>query len=71
MTTAIDSDADPRSRLAPSVDHIRPLVALDLQGAAGRRAAIDPDNLRGAHVCCNASRREGRRQSKPERADWW
>jgi 5-methylcytosine-specific restriction endonuclease McrA len=45
-----------RFRLYPTVDHIRPLAELDLRTSAGLAAAVDQQNLRVVHGCCNARR---------------
>jgi 5-methylcytosine-specific restriction endonuclease McrA len=67
----LDFNAPPRSRWAPSVDHIIPLATLKhYEPAERRRLATDPANMRPAHVTCNSSRgaRSGnasRRQPQP------
>jgi 5-methylcytosine-specific restriction endonuclease McrA len=54
---ALDFDAPPRSRWAPSVDHVVSLKAMrDLDPIAQRRLALDPTNLRPTHYGCNARR---------------
>ena len=74
----LDFDAPPRSRFAPSVDHIAPLsLTRQLGPEEHRRMAFDPHNLRPAHYGCNSRRRDGRRgrvapitrRPKPSR-DW-
>lgn len=55
-------DAPPRSKWAPSVDHVTPLSRLPLDTAGGRAAALDPDNLRAVHVGCNGRRGNGARR---------
>ena len=53
----LDFDADPRSRWAPSVDHILPLKQMrELDLMTQRRLALDPSNLRPVHYGCNARR---------------
>ena len=54
----------PRSRLAPSVDHVVELARLDLGSSAGRAMAVDPANLRVVHIGCNSRRGQwlGRRR---------
>jgi hypothetical protein len=51
---AIIWDAPRWHPLGPSVDHLQPLKSLDLSTAEGRRAALDPANLRVLHVRCNS-----------------
>jgi 5-methylcytosine-specific restriction endonuclease McrA len=60
---AIDRDARPRTRWAPSIDHVWPLRYIDLNTPDGIRLALDPSNLRLSHVGCNA-----RRSNKARRA---
>jgi 5-methylcytosine-specific restriction endonuclease McrA len=64
-------DVGSRHRLYPSVDHVVPLVDLDLATAAGRALAVNPAMLRVTHRGCNASRgaRDGnaRRTTVPVR----
>jgi 5-methylcytosine-specific restriction endonuclease McrA len=60
---ALDFEAPPRSRWAPSVDHIVPLVTVAGAAADEQRAvALDPSNLRAVHLGCN-SRRGARAKS--------
>lgn len=65
----LDFDAGPRSRWAPSVDHVDALV---LGGAA-----FAQENLRAAHLGCNSSlgailgNRSRRRVDSRAQADWW
>jgi 5-methylcytosine-specific restriction endonuclease McrA len=54
----IDFEAPPRSARAPAVDHLDPVSRLDASDpAAFRRLALNPSNLRAAHVGCNNSRK--------------
>jgi hypothetical protein len=53
-SAAIIWDAPRWHPLGPSVDHLQPLKTLDLSTAEGRRAALDPANLRVLHVRCNS-----------------
>jgi len=53
---ALRFDAGPRDLARPTVDHIRELDSLDLSTAEGRRAAVDPSNLRIVCVSCNCRR---------------
>jgi len=55
-------DAPPKSKWAPSVDHVTPLSRLPLDTAEGRAAALDRDNLRAVHVGCNGRRGNGSRR---------
>jgi len=58
---ALDFNAPPRSRWAPSVDHVISLHAMrNLDAATQKRMALDPANLRPAHYGCNSGRRERR-----------
>lgn len=53
----LDFDAPPRSRWAPSVDHILSLAEMrGLPALTQRRLALDPSNLRPVHYGCNARR---------------
>lgn len=61
--------AMPRTRWSATVDHVVPLSRLALDTAEGRRAAIDPGNLRVAHYGCNSRRGAGRRRG-PAARDW-
>jgi hypothetical protein len=57
----LDFDAPPRSRWAPTIDHVLPVSALrNLDSRTARRLAIDPSGLRPAHYGCNAARGNGR-----------
>jgi hypothetical protein len=57
----LDFDAPPRSRWAPSVDHVYPISKMDvLDPRTARLMAIDPAGLRAVHVGCNARRGAGR-----------
>lgn len=68
---ALDWDAPPRSRWAPSVDHV---VAVSrtrgMDPQSRRRLAVDPANLRPCHVGCNAKRGNGRRRSRHVSRSW-
>lgn len=60
----LDWDAPPRSRWAPSVDHVLPVSRTrGFDSETRRRLALDPAGLRPVHYGCNARRRDGRRQS--------
>lgn len=59
--------AMPRTRWSATVDHVVPLARLDLSTAEGRKAALDPENLRVAHYGCNSRRGAGHRASR----DFW
>jgi hypothetical protein len=56
----IDLDADPRSKWAPTVDHLLPIRAIrNLSPAEQKRLALDESLLRPAHVTarpCDGSR---------------
>jgi 5-methylcytosine-specific restriction endonuclease McrA len=61
----LDFDAPPRSRWAPSVDHVLPLKAMrHLDPVDQRRLALDPSNLRPCHYGCNSGR-GARRIARP------
>jgi len=62
---ALRRDLGPRHRLAPTVDHVRPLAYVDLGTPEGRALATDPANLRAMHYGCNASRGAGGRRRVP------
>jgi len=54
---ALDFDAPPRTRWAPSVDHVIPLKTLETYDpVTRRRLSTDPANMLPAHVGCNARR---------------
>ena len=58
----LDFDAPPRSKWAPSADHIYPLASMaGMDPRSARQLAVDPLALRPAHVSCNSSRGDGRR----------
>ena len=60
----IDFNAQPRTRFAPSVDHVVPISkAIDL--------AFVRENLRAAHYGCNSSKRDGRGQVKQPTSRQW
>jgi hypothetical protein len=60
---ALDWNAPPRSRWAPSVDHLLPVSRTrGLDDATRRHLANDPAGLRPAHVGCNAKRGNGRQR---------
>jgi hypothetical protein len=70
----VDRDAQPRSRWAPSVDHVVSLRAMrELDPDEQRALAPDPANLRVVHVGCNARRGAGRRVRRhtSRSADLW
>jgi hypothetical protein len=57
---ALDFDADPRSRWAPSVDHIIPMAEIRKYDLSTQRdMAIDTDLLRPCHYGCNSRRGAG------------
>jgi len=59
---AIDFDASPRSRWAPSVDHRVSLRAMrGMSAEVQRELALDPSNLQAAHYGCNSRRGDGQR----------
>lgn len=58
--TPLKFGAPPRSRWAPSVDHVVPLKALrGLDVDEQRRVALNPAFLRAAHYGCNSRRGAG------------
>jgi 5-methylcytosine-specific restriction endonuclease McrA len=68
----LDFDAPPRSRYAPSVDHIFPVHhTRQMEPEERLRLLTDPDNLRPVHYGCN-SRRGKRRATRPRHIsrDW-
>jgi hypothetical protein len=60
----------PRTRWAPSVDHVRPLHEIDLSTAEGRRMALDPSLLRAVHLGCNSRRGVIRAAAVRRARDW-
>jgi hypothetical protein len=69
---ALDFDAEPRSRWAPSVDHVLPVSSLvDLDPRSARKLAVDPELLRPAHVGCNSRRGDGRRDQAEHTSRGW
>lgn len=67
----LDWDAPPRSRWAPTVDHVVPVSSLrDMDPRAARRIAIDPSLMRPAHYGCNASRGANRSKPKHVSREW-
>ena len=68
---ALDWDADPRSRMAPSADHTVPIRSLrGMDPRAARRIAADSTLLRPCHVGCNASRGANRSKPKHVSREW-
>lgn len=64
---AIDHDAPPRSRWAPSADHRLPISRTRrLDKELRQRLARDPALLRCVHLGCNSRRGNGRRD-RPRR----
>lgn len=58
----IDHDAPPRSRWAPSADHVLPISRTrGLDGELRQRLARDPSMLKAVHYGCNSRRGNGRR----------
>jgi 5-methylcytosine-specific restriction endonuclease McrA len=67
----LDRDAPPRSRWAPSVDHVLPVSrTVGLPELVRRQLALDPGNLRPVHVGCN-SKRGNRRQRRSHTSRAW
>ena len=63
----LDFDAPPRSRWAPSVDHVLSVKALQgVDGATRERLLLDERNCRCVHFGCNARRGAGL-HDKPNR----
>jgi len=63
----IDHDAPPRSRWAPTADHLLPVSRTrGLDTELRQRLARDPSMLRCVHFACNARRGNGRRD-RPRR----
>ena len=61
---ALDWDAPPRSRWAPSADHVLPVSrTAGLPEFTRERLALDPENLRPVHYGCNSKR--GNRRPRP------
>jgi hypothetical protein len=68
---ALDWDAPPRSRWAPSVDHVLPVVRTrGMDESTRRRLALDPAGLRPAHVGCNARRGAGGKRQVHVSRSW-
>jgi 5-methylcytosine-specific restriction endonuclease McrA len=64
----IDFDAPPKTRWAPSVDHLRPVSRTKhLDPAEQRRLALDRNNLRACHFGCNSRRRDRPVPQSPSR----
>jgi 5-methylcytosine-specific restriction endonuclease McrA len=60
----LDHNAEPRSRWAPSVDHVLPVSrTVGLPEFVRQRLALDPENLRVSHYGCNSKR--GNRRHRP------
>jgi 5-methylcytosine-specific restriction endonuclease McrA len=67
----LDFDADPRSRWAPSVDHLLPVSrTVGLDDATRQRLAVDPEGLVPAHVGCNSARGNRRRRQRHISRSW-
>ena len=66
----IDVNARPRTRWAASVDHVTPLVRINLDTHEGRAWALNPQNLRVTHCGCNSRRGAGRRRAHAASEDW-
>jgi hypothetical protein len=59
----LDFAAPPRSRWAPSVDHVLPVSRTrGMTDPIRRRLATDPAGLRAVHYGCNAKRGNGRKR---------
>lgn len=62
----LDFSALPRSRWAPTVDHLIPVSSLrGLDPRTAQRLATDPSTMRAAHYGCN-SRLGARKRTKPK-----
>jgi hypothetical protein len=67
----LDRDAPPRSRWAPSVDHVLPVSRTrGLDPETRQRLALDPAGLRAVHYGCNSRRSNGRSRPKHVSRDW-
>jgi len=68
----LDYDAPPRSRFAPSVDHVLPLRSVrHLDADTFDRLRLHPEHLRPVHFGCNASRGDGRRDRHAHKSREW
>jgi 5-methylcytosine-specific restriction endonuclease McrA len=66
-----DDTAPPRSRWAPSVDHILPVSrTVGMLELVRQQLATDPGNLRAVHYGCNARRGNGRRRPVHTSREW-
>ena len=64
----IDFSAPPRSRWAPSVDHLIPLKhTRDYDMLTQRRLALDTSLLAAVHYSCNSRKQAGRIITLPQR----
>lgn len=60
---ALDFEAPPRSRWAPSADHmVSNKTTRRLDEVTRRQMALDPSNLRPTHYGCNSRRGAGQRR---------
>ena len=68
----LDFNAPPRTRYAPSVDHIVPMSTIAGEDTlTRRRMGSDPTNLRPAHFGCNSRRGDGRRTPRRKASRRW
>ena len=68
----LDFDAPPRTKWAPSVDHIISINQTRHMDEASRaRLALDPTNLRPAHFGCNSRRGDGHRPAPRKASRRW
>jgi hypothetical protein len=67
----LDFDAPPRSRWAPSADHLLPVSRTrGMDERTRRRLANDPGGLRAVHYGCNAKRGNGRKRPVHTSRSW-
>jgi hypothetical protein len=67
----LDWDAPPRSRWAPSVDHLLPVSRTrGMDPQTRRRLANDPAGLRPVHYGCNSRRGNGRKRPVRTSRSW-
>jgi 5-methylcytosine-specific restriction endonuclease McrA len=67
----LDVDAPPRSRWAPSIDHVLPVSHTRGLDIATRQAlATDPAGMRVVHYACNSQRGAGRARREHISREW-
>lgn len=67
----LDFDAPPRSKWAPSADHILPVSRTrGLDPMTRSRLGADPEGLRPVHYGCNSRRGAGRERPRHVSRSW-